>query len=120
MGPAAYGEALALPHARPMDFTGKPMRGFVFVDAPGVATDKAVGAWVARGVSFVTAGAAGGRGESGGSKRGGAGAVARASAGKGAATSAVPTEVPRGKGTKRGACAREEAPVRRARSRKAT
>jgi len=29
-------DALARPHARPMDFTGRPMRGFVTVKAEGL------------------------------------------------------------------------------------
>ena len=41
-------DALAQPHARPMDFTGRPMTGFVFVAAEGVATDEAAQAWVER------------------------------------------------------------------------
>jgi hypothetical protein len=31
-----------------MDFTGKPMRGFLFVAAPGVRTAAGVKRWVAR------------------------------------------------------------------------
>jgi hypothetical protein len=34
VGPDRYDEALARPHARPMDFTGRPMKGFC-VRAPG-------------------------------------------------------------------------------------
>ena len=33
VGPEQHAELLALPHARPMDFTGRPMKGFVFVAA---------------------------------------------------------------------------------------
>jgi hypothetical protein len=33
VGPAQEAEALARPGARPMDITGKPMKGFVWVDA---------------------------------------------------------------------------------------
>jgi len=38
--------ALARPHARPMDFTGRPMRGFVTV-APDGLKGQALGRWVA-------------------------------------------------------------------------
>jgi len=31
---------LSGPHTRPMDFTGRPMKGFVFVEAGGLATDR--------------------------------------------------------------------------------
>lgn len=54
VGPDAHADALEQPHARPMDFTGRPMKGFVFVDPAGYADDKSLAAWVGRGVSFVT------------------------------------------------------------------
>jgi TfoX/Sxy family transcriptional regulator of competence genes len=44
--------ALDEPHARPMDFTGRPMRGMVYVDPPGFSTDDALAAWVARALEF--------------------------------------------------------------------
>ena len=31
---------LSGPHTRPMDFTGRPMKGFVFVETGGLATDR--------------------------------------------------------------------------------
>ena len=34
--------ALRRPHVRPMDFTGKPLRGFVYVAPPGLATDSSL------------------------------------------------------------------------------
>lgn len=34
VGPEQYDSALNHPHARAMDFTGKPMKGFVYVDPP--------------------------------------------------------------------------------------
>jgi len=40
------------PHVRPMDFTGRPMRGFLFVDAPATATPRALARWVQRTVDF--------------------------------------------------------------------
>lgn len=52
VGAAAEAEALAQPHTRQMDFTGRPLRGFVFVEAPGLADDDALAAWIARGVRF--------------------------------------------------------------------
>lgn len=44
-------DALAQPHARPMDFTGRPMKGFVFVDA-AARGDRDLRKWVQRGVVF--------------------------------------------------------------------
>jgi TfoX/Sxy family transcriptional regulator of competence genes len=41
---------LASPHARPMDFTARPMRGFVTV-APDGLEGRALGRWVARAVA---------------------------------------------------------------------
>ena len=36
-------------HVRPMDFTGKPLRGFVYVSPPGFRTATALRTWVSRG-----------------------------------------------------------------------
>lgn len=54
VGADAYPEALQLPHAREMDFTGRPMKGYVFVDAKGFDSDRDLRAWVERAVKFVT------------------------------------------------------------------
>jgi hypothetical protein len=43
------------PHVRPMDFTGKPMRGYLFVDAEGIATPRMLKQWVDRCVAQVEA-----------------------------------------------------------------
>ena len=53
VGADNHDAALSLPHARPMDFTGKPMKAMVFVDLPGIATDEALRQWVERCVAFV-------------------------------------------------------------------
>ncbi len=39
-------------HVRPMDFTGKPLRGFVFVAPQGFSTAAALKTWIARGLRF--------------------------------------------------------------------
>ncbi|MDJ0865930.1 MAG: TfoX/Sxy family protein [Myxococcota bacterium] len=52
VGPDAYEEALAHPHAREMDFTGRPMRGLVYVGSAGIEDDEDLAAWVERGVAF--------------------------------------------------------------------
>jgi len=52
VGPQGYAEALARPHARPMDFTGRPMTGMVYVAAEGLADEVALRDWVGRGVAF--------------------------------------------------------------------
>ena len=51
-GPDNFEAALALPHARLMDFTGRPMKGFVYVESLGIATDAALAEWVERGAAF--------------------------------------------------------------------
>ncbi len=52
VGPNAYDNALAQPSARPMDFTGRPMRGMVYVGRPGLRTDPQVRRWAERGARF--------------------------------------------------------------------
>ena len=52
VGPDAYDEALDQPHARPMDFTGKPMRGMVYVDGGGLEEEEDLAGWVQRGLDF--------------------------------------------------------------------
>lgn len=54
VGPDRYEACLSLPHARPMDFTGKPMKGYIYVAAAGVRTTRAVRTWVERGRAFVS------------------------------------------------------------------
>jgi TfoX/Sxy family transcriptional regulator of competence genes len=46
VGPERYAAALARPHVRPMDFTGKPLSGFVYVGSPGVKTGAALVKWL--------------------------------------------------------------------------
>ncbi len=53
VGPDAYEAALAEPHVREMDFTGRPMRGMITVDPPGIAADKDLKIWVHRALQFV-------------------------------------------------------------------
>ena len=46
-------EALSQPHARPMDFTGRPMRGFVYVGPPGYRSNVELSTWIQQGLRFV-------------------------------------------------------------------
>jgi TfoX/Sxy family transcriptional regulator of competence genes len=55
VGPDQHAEALAQPHARPMDFTNRPMKGFVYVDPAGLREDADLAAWIERGLTFVLA-----------------------------------------------------------------
>ncbi len=46
--PADYPQLLAQPGAAEMDFTGRPMRGFLFVSGEGLDEDEDLGTWVQR------------------------------------------------------------------------
>jgi hypothetical protein len=46
VGPDAHDDAVARPHVRIMDFTGRPMRGYVFVGPAALASDAALSDWV--------------------------------------------------------------------------
>ena len=52
IGPEAYEEALSSAHVRVMDFTGKPMKGYVYVDPPGTESDADLSDWVRRCLHF--------------------------------------------------------------------
>ncbi len=52
VGPDGREPALTQPHARPMDFTGRPMKAFVYVGPDGTKTDDDLRAWIARGLAF--------------------------------------------------------------------
>jgi len=53
VGPERYKAALAAAHVRPMDFTGRPMNGYVFVGTDGARTEKAIKRWVDQAAAFV-------------------------------------------------------------------
>ena len=55
VGPEVYDRLLEQPHARKMDFTGRPMKGFLYVTPPGLESDADLERWVGRGVAFATA-----------------------------------------------------------------
>jgi hypothetical protein len=46
-------QALAEPHTRRMDMTGRPMAGWILVEPPGFAADRDLAAWVQRAVVHV-------------------------------------------------------------------
>ena len=45
-------QALARPHVRPMDLTGRPLRGFVFMSPPGCHTTTVLKKWLVEGLRF--------------------------------------------------------------------
>lgn len=52
VGPEGYAEVLSNPVTRPFDLTGRPMKGWVVVDASHLASDDALDGWVQRGLQF--------------------------------------------------------------------
>jgi TfoX/Sxy family transcriptional regulator of competence genes len=50
-----YEEALSHPYGRQMDFTGRPLKGFVFVESDGFKKEKDLVYWIQMGVEFVDA-----------------------------------------------------------------
>ena len=54
IGSENHESAMSQPHAREMDFTGRPMRGMVYVDSPGIEEDGDLQTWLERGLSFTS------------------------------------------------------------------
>ncbi len=54
VGPEQFSALLKRPHAREMDFTGRPMKGFLFVADNGTAEDDALSFWVTACLKFVS------------------------------------------------------------------
>lgn len=54
VGTDAYDEALAQPHARPMDFTGRVMKRMIYVGEEGIASDADLRSWVELGLQFTS------------------------------------------------------------------
>ena len=52
VGADGHDAALRRPHARPMDFTGRPMKSMVFVDAAAVAGDADLRGWIDTALEF--------------------------------------------------------------------
>jgi TfoX/Sxy family transcriptional regulator of competence genes len=52
LGPTDAEKALKAPNTRPMDFTGRPMKGMIFVESAGVEADEDLAAWVEAGADF--------------------------------------------------------------------
>ncbi len=53
VGPRQHADSLARSQVRPMDFTGRPMTGYVYVDPPALATAETLDFWVQRCLDFV-------------------------------------------------------------------
>lgn len=46
VGAQRHHDALAMPGVRVMDFTGRPMKGYVYIDPPAIASPADLKAWV--------------------------------------------------------------------------
>jgi TfoX/Sxy family transcriptional regulator of competence genes len=53
VGRERHDDALAMPHVRVMDFTGRPMQGYVYLDPPAIESDQDLAAWVNWCVGYV-------------------------------------------------------------------
>jgi len=52
VGPDAAADALGRPHTEQIIMRGRPMIGWIYVEAEGVRTSRQVGAWVRRAAKF--------------------------------------------------------------------
>jgi TfoX/Sxy family transcriptional regulator of competence genes len=52
LDPTDAEQALKEPHTRPMDFTGRPMKGMIFVESPGTEANEDLAGWVEAGADF--------------------------------------------------------------------
>ena len=53
VGPDQYDDCLVEDHAREMDFTGRSLKGMIYVAPEGIDSDDELEKWVARCVDFV-------------------------------------------------------------------
>jgi len=52
--PEKDGALLKKPHTKPFDLTGRPMKGWLLIEADGVKTDRQLSAWIREGVEFAS------------------------------------------------------------------
>ena len=53
VGADAHDALLSQPGARPMDFTGRPMKGYLYVEPAAFATAEALSSWLGHAIGFV-------------------------------------------------------------------
>ena len=53
VGPDAYQDTLKEKHTREMDFTGRPMKGYIYVEPKGCKSDADLKSWIERGIKFI-------------------------------------------------------------------
>ena len=54
LGEEKGSKALSLPHVRPFDITGKPMKGWVMVELDGFHSDNDLASWLNQAKEFVS------------------------------------------------------------------
>ena len=54
VGKDNYQDSLARTHVRQMDFTGRPMQGYVYVEPPGLESEEQLRFWLERCRTFVS------------------------------------------------------------------
>ena len=52
MSPDAFDAAVAHPHVRLFDMTGRPMKGWIVVDSAGIKSAEDLQSWLRQGVAF--------------------------------------------------------------------
>jgi len=52
--PAEGDELLKKPHVRPMNFTGRPMKGFLYIGPAGCKSDIDLSNWIGRALTFTS------------------------------------------------------------------
>src|SRR5687767_10412560 len=54
VGPERHDETLKLKGARPMDFSGRPMKGYVFIDKGAIRDRRTLERWIKMGSEFAS------------------------------------------------------------------
>src|SRR4051812_25371139 len=54
LGPEQSETALKRPHVSPMDFTGRALKGYVYINLPGLKSDAALKAWIQQAITFTS------------------------------------------------------------------
>jgi TfoX/Sxy family transcriptional regulator of competence genes len=54
VGAENYEKLLKKEHSRPMDFTGKPMKGIIYVEPGGLTSDKDLKEWIEVCLDFIS------------------------------------------------------------------
>lgn len=54
VGKESYQNSLGHKHVREMDFTGKPLQGYVYIEPLGIRTDEQLNFWLQRCKEFVS------------------------------------------------------------------